>query len=151
VTHVDVLDVDPANARATIKVDLARADAIADAAFDCVIVTQTLQLVYEVAAAVRHLRRIVAPGGVVLATVPTVSRLVLEPPSVDFWRFTSAACQRLFVDAFGSRSVDVTAFGNLATCTGFLAGLAAEELTAAELAAHDERFPLLVAVRAVAS
>ena len=150
VSRVDVLDIDPANEHATITADLAHADVIPDAMFDCVLLTQTLQLVYDVSSAISHVRRVLAPGGVALVTVPSVSPVVLENrPSVDYWRFTRASCERLFEDCFGAGNVDVTEFGNLVACTSFLAGLASEELTAAELEAFDERFPLLIAVRAV--
>jgi hypothetical protein len=35
------------------------------------------------------------------------------------------------------------------TSAAFVAGLSAEELTRSQLAHHDERFPLLIAFRAV--
>jgi len=152
VSSIDVLDVDPANERATITADLARADVIPDSTYDCVLLTQTLQFVYDVRSAVSHVRRALVPGGVALVTVPSVSAVVLETrPSVDYWRFTPASCERLFEDCFGTGNVDVTAFGNLVTCTSFLAGLASEELTTPELQGFDERFPLLITVRAVAA
>ena len=75
VRRSDVLDVDPGNNAATIVADLAAADAVASNCFDCVILTQTLQLVYDTRAALTHVHRILRPGGVVLVTVPTMSQL----------------------------------------------------------------------------
>lgn len=151
VTHVDVLDVDSGNPQATIIADLARADAIASASFECVILTQTLQLVYELPAAVEHVRRILRPGGVALVTVPTMSRVVLEhAASTDFWRFSRASCERLFGDAFGPERVEVETHGNLDACTSFLMGMAADEVGTKRLQRRDERFPLIVTVRATA-
>src|SRR5919108_701423 len=63
VTQKDVLDIDRANEDATISADLASADEIADGTFDCFILTQTLQLIYDVRSAVTHARRILRPGG----------------------------------------------------------------------------------------
>jgi hypothetical protein len=45
--------------------------------------------------------------------------------------------------------VSVQAFGNVLTCIAFLSGMAREELSARELETHDERYPLVVAVRAM--
>jgi hypothetical protein len=52
ITQKDVLAIDPNSTLATIKVDLARADEIPDATFDCFILTQTLQLILDVHSAV---------------------------------------------------------------------------------------------------
>ena len=47
VDQSDVLDIDPANERATVVADLAAADDIPSDTFDCFILTQTLQYVYD--------------------------------------------------------------------------------------------------------
>jgi SAM-dependent methyltransferase len=150
VTHVDVLDVDPSNPNATIVADLASADAVPDGAFDCVVLTQTLQYVFDVRAALRHLRRMLRPRGVLLATVPSVSRMSTEGLDAhDYWRFTEASCTELVHREFGDDAPLVRAYGNVLTCTAFLAGLAAEELPRSRLETHDPAFPLIVAIRAV--
>jgi SAM-dependent methyltransferase len=150
VDKVDILDIDSSNARATIIADLAAADAIADDSFDCVILTQTLQLIYEVEAAVAHARRILKRGGVLLVTVPTLSRIVHQDGrTADYWRFTSAACERLFGQAFGADHVQVEAHGNVLTAVAFLMGMAAEELQPGQLDERDPRFENVVCVRAV--
>jgi hypothetical protein len=43
----------------------------------------------------------------------------------------------------------VEGVGNVLLCVAFLEGIAAEELRRRELDADDERFPLLVTIRAV--
>lgn len=144
-----VLDVDAANPRATYVADLAAADALPSAHFDCFVLTQTLQYVYDVRAAVFHAHRVLAPGGVLLATLPAVSR-VTAPPLDDYWRFTVESARRLFGDAFGADGgvVDVTARGNVLTQISFLSGLAVEDLDPAALRDDDPSFPLLVCVAA---
>jgi SAM-dependent methyltransferase len=149
VTQKDVLDIDRANEDATISADLASADEIADGTFDCFILTQTLQLIYDVRSAVTHARRILRPGGVLLATVPAVSPIVDDEQLTDYWRFTPASCAGLFGDVFGSDSIHVRAYGNVLTSIAFLEGIAHEELTAQELETHDSRFTMLLSVRAV--
>ncbi len=146
----NVLDIDPANPRATIVADLANAQAVPANQFDCFILTQTLQFIYDVRAAIRHAHRILSPGGVLLVTVPSVSRI--DPTfglDADLWRFTAAACRSLFTELFDPDRLTVRSYGNVLTAIGFLAGLASEELSQRELEAHDRLFPVLIAVRAV--
>jgi SAM-dependent methyltransferase len=143
-----VLDVDASNPRATHVADLATADDLPGDAFDCFILTQTLQLIYDVPAALAHAHRLLRPGGVLLTTVPVVSR-ICDPPLTDHWRFTPLSVRRLLDAAFGPGAVTVAGRGNVLTQVAFLEGLAAEDLTAQELAVDDERFPLVVCGRAV--
>ncbi|MGA7670628.1 MAG: glycosyltransferase, partial [Nitrolancea sp.] len=75
VDQSDVLHVHDGNPHATVVGDLATADHISSDTFDCIILTQTLHLIYELPAAVRTIQRILKPGGVVLATVPGISQI----------------------------------------------------------------------------
>ena len=144
----DVLDIDPSNPSATIVADLAAADDVPSEAFDCFVLTQTLQYVYDLHAAVRHVHRILRPAGTVLCTVPTVSRIARGTLATEYWRLTALGCKRLFTDAFTGGTVDAHAHGNVLTAVAFLVGMAAEELSPRELDLADPFFPLLVTVRA---
>ena len=149
VTESAVLDIDRTNEQATIYADLASADAIESNSFDCVILTQTLQLIYDVPAAVRHAHRILKPGGALLVTVPVVSRVIAVPGRfLDYWRFTEHSCQRLFSEHFENDDIAISIYGNVLSCIGFLTGLASQELTRRELQHVDSDFCLLVGVRA---
>lgn len=146
----DVLDIDATNPRASIVADLARATTVADDAFDCFVLTQTLQLVFDCRAAVAETYRILRPGGVVLATVPGITRTIpRDEAPVDYWRFTPDSCRRVFAEVFGQESIEVKAFGNVLAAVAFLEGIAAEELRPRELDVLDESYPVVVAVRAV--
>lgn len=150
VDRSDVLDIDPANARATIVADLTDAGSIPSDSFDCFILTQTLQFVYDVDAALQEAHRILDQGGALLATVPAVSRIDRNAGrDGDYWRFTADACERLFGSVFGRHAVQVRAYGNVLAGIAFLAGLAQEDLSDQELDEEDELFPVLVAVRAI--
>jgi len=148
VASSDVLDRDAANPQATIVAELAAADAVPADSYDCFILTQTLQYVFDVPAALRHAHRMLRPGGTLLCTVPTVSRLERPERDDEFWRFTPAACRRLVEDAFPGGEVEVETYGNVLVAVAFLLGMAAEELKDAELDVRDPRFPVLVAARA---
>jgi SAM-dependent methyltransferase len=150
VTRVDVLDIDPTNPDATIVADLSVGDGIPEGQFDCFLLTQTLQLIYDVRGAVAQCHRLLRPGGVLLVTVPTLSRIVHgEGLQWDYWRFTAASCHRLFGEAFGGGNVAVRTHGNVLACTAFLRGVALQEIPRHKLDVNDPYFPLLVTVRAV--
>jgi SAM-dependent methyltransferase len=148
VVSSDVLDIDGSNPHATIISDLAAADSVATASFDCFILTQTLQYIYDLKAAVRHAHRILAPGGTLLTTVPVVSRIDRLQLESEFWRLTAAACARLFGDVFGGSNVSVRARGNVLAAAAFLVGMSAEELSRRQLERDDRFFPVVVTVRA---
>jgi SAM-dependent methyltransferase len=144
----DVLDIDPDNPDATIVSDLTRADAVPTGRFDCFILTQTLQYIYDLESAVAHAHRILRPGGVVLCTVPVVSRIDRSQLESEYWRLTAAACSRLFGNVFDPTNVVVRGRGNLRAAVAFLVGIAAEELPARGLEKDDPYFPVVVTVRA---
>jgi SAM-dependent methyltransferase len=148
VTECAVLDIDAANPLATHVADLATADDLPSASFDCVLLTQTLQFIFDARAAVAHTHRILRPGGVLLATVPVASP-ICEAPLTDHWRFTPLAVARLLEEAFGLGAVTVQGRGNVLAQVAFLEGLAAEDLTADELGVDDDRLALVVCARAV--
>lgn len=146
----DILHADDSNPRATLVADLASGHGLPSAAFDCFICTQTLQYIHALADALAHIHRLLAPGGVLLLTVPGISQI--SPYDRDrwgeHWRFTPQSVERLLNDAFAGGAVDVQGHGNVLASIGFLHGLACEDLTPGELDHHDDRYPMLVTARA---
>jgi SAM-dependent methyltransferase len=149
VRQSDVLDIDARNPQATLVADLAAADSIPSETFDCFILTQTLQRIYDVEAAVAHTYRILRPGGVLLATLPALCRVEHSHADTDYWRFTQASGEMLFRKVFGTSPVSVQTFGNVLSAIAFLTGMAFEELSRRELDAYDPYYPIVVAIRAV--
>lgn len=151
VTTSDVLDIDPANPHATIVGDLQALDAVSDDSFDCVILTQTLQLLPEPAKGVAELHRILAPGGTALITVPVLARMGLAFNGIgdeDYWRFTPSGVQFLLEPHFSSGDLEVLGRGNVRTAVAFLAGLARQDLPRRAFEFDDPEFPMLVTARA---
>jgi len=150
VERADVLDIDSSNPQVSIVADLTDSSAVPPDRFDCFILTQTLQFIYDFEAAVRAAHRALGEGGVLLLTVPTVSRIDRAAGvEQEFWRFTQAGCANLLGQTFGSANVQVGSYGNVLTGVAFLMGLAAEDLSRGELDYHDEFFPVLIGARAV--
>jgi SAM-dependent methyltransferase len=149
VTHQDVLHVHAGNPAATIVGDLSQAGTLPDETFDCLVLTQTLHLIYDMRAAVQAMQRSLKPGGVLLLTVPGITRVDRDEWGGQwYWSLTAAAATRLFGDAFGAAHVQVESHGNVYAATTFLQGLALSEVNTTKLEASDPCFPVIVAVRA---
>jgi SAM-dependent methyltransferase len=151
VTRGDVLHVAEHRPNVTIIGDLARADHIPGDSFDCIILTQTLQCIYDLNAAISTVYRILKPGGVVLVTIPGISKLSRYDMDRwgSYWSFTTCSAKRLFGAVFPEANVAVNAHGNVLAAISFLHGLAAHELKPRELDAVDPDYELLITVRAV--
>lgn len=146
-----VLHATAGNALATLVGDLASGVGIPTEAFDCMILTQTFLVIYEVQNAIANCYAALKPGGVLLATFPGISQISRYDMERwgDYWRFTDASARRLFGHVFGDEHVTVTTYGNVLAACAFLHGLAAQELKPQELAYHDPDYQLLITVRAV--
>jgi SAM-dependent methyltransferase len=151
VTRSDVLHPLPGNRQATLVGDLVTGEGIPADAFDCVILTQVLNVVSDPRRAIAHAARALASGGVLLATFPgitAVSRFDMDRWG-DYWRFTTLSARRCFQEAFPADHVRVETHGNVLAAVAFLHGLAAEELQGDELDHRDPDFEVLIAIRAV--
>lgn len=148
VSASEVLHIDPAAPGVTYVADLTDGVGLPDGAFDCVILTQTLHLIFDMQAAVRTLHRILKPGGVLLLTVPGVSSVDQgDWGGVWFWSFTPASLGHLLEGTFGRGQIEIQSHGNVLVATAFLHGLADSELTAEEFAANDPHYPVIVTAR----
>ena len=149
VTQQDVLHVSADNPAATLVGDLSQAGALPADTFDCLVLTQTLHLIFDVRAAVAEMQRGLKPGGVVLLTVPGISPIDRGQWGAGwFWSLTAASATRLFAEVFGAAHVRVQSHGNVFAATAFLQGLAVEEIDTAKLSFHDPSYPVIVTVRA---
>jgi SAM-dependent methyltransferase len=151
VSRSDVLHYTNDNSKATIVADLTDADDIASNSFDAIILTQTLQFIYEVRAAIETLHRILRPGGVLLATCHGISQI--SPYDMqhwgEYWRFTSLSARKLFTEVFPEDRVGVQAYGNVLAAVAFLHGLTAQELRREELDYQDPNYEVVLGIRAI--
>jgi SAM-dependent methyltransferase len=151
VTQIDILMAEEGNPEATIVGDLTDAPHIPDGAFDCAIVTQTLQFVYDVRGALATLHRILGRDGVLLATAPGLTKISTREDERygEWWHYTARSLRRLAEETFGRENVDVQSYGNVLSATGFLYGLASSDLDPTELEARDPLFEVIIGLRAV--
>jgi glycosyltransferase involved in cell wall biosynthesis len=149
VTHSDIFHVDDRNA--TFTGDLADRNSLPEALFDCIILTQTLQLLFDLRAAIATLHRALKRGGVLLATTPGISQIDHSGEWSDTWHWslTANSLRRLLEERFPPGGVKVEAHGNVFAATAFLHGLAQEEIALVDLDTDDPSYPVNVTGRAV--
>lgn len=150
VTHSDILHVNADHPLATFVGDLTDAPQLPSDTFNCVILTQTLHLIYDMKAAMQTLHRILKPGGVLLLTVPGVTRVEHGVRGNNwFWTFTHDSIRRLVEEVFPAANVHVEDHGNVFSAVAFLHGLAIEEVSTGALDYHDSAYQVIVAARAM--
>jgi SAM-dependent methyltransferase len=144
VTASDTLDIDPRFA-ATYTCDLARADdVVPDGVYDCFLLPNTLQHLRDLDRALDNMRRIVRPGGVIVATVAAFMPLIPDGP--DYWRITADGWRELTDRHWRTDRVDIVAYGNCLAAIAAMQGIAVEEVTPAELDIRDPRYPVLIGI-----
>ncbi len=152
IARSDVLHIVQGNPEATIVADLARAGHVSSDAFDCIICTQTLQMIYDMRAALYHLYRILKPGGVLLLTSHGISKIGRRE-GIDhwgeYWRLTAQSARRLFEESFSATNIEVKTYGNVLTAIAFLHGLGAEELRTEELDYFDPDYEVVITIRSI--
>ena len=152
VTKIDVLHVVEGNPKATIVADLTHGDNIPSNSFDCIIFTQTLQVIYDIRRALNTLYRILKPSGILLATTFGISK-IWRREGIDnwgeYWRFTTQSLHHLFGEVFPTQKINIKSYGNVLSAIAFLEGLASEELQKSELDYLDPDYEVLLTVRAM--
>jgi len=94
---------------------------VADESFDVVLCNQVLEHCDSPVRAVGELRRVTAPGGRVL--VSTHGVMAYHPSPTDYWRWTHAGLEKLFVESGDWESVRVTPSSGTTACLGMIAAI----------------------------
>ena len=149
VLRQDILHVHSGNPIATIVGDLTDVDLLEPDSYDCMVLTQTLHLIFDMKLALENLHAALKPGGALLLTVPGITPVDRDEwGSSWYWSLTRAAAERLVGEVFGAENVRVEAHGNVFAATAFLHGLATQEVDREKLDIVDAAYPVIVAVHA---
>jgi SAM-dependent methyltransferase len=150
VTKSDILHDREGNPAATLIGDLQAAPHLQSEKFDCIICTQTFQFIYDLPAAIETLHRLLKPGGILLASIPGISKIERFEGHLrdDYWRFTTASARRLFESKWPASEIDIQSHGNIIATVAFLHGLAAQELSEDELDFCDANYQTIITIRA---
>ena len=147
IAALDILNVTSGCPAATIIADLSNAPELANAQFDAIILTQTLQYIFDAPAAIRTLHRILTPGGVLLMTAPGTTQASLS--ATKYWAFTELCVRTLLEGSFRSGDITTAVGGNVLSAVTFLEGLSVEEVGRDNLEFLDPDYPVIIGARAV--
>lgn len=149
-TSSDILHIDKNNPKATIIGDLSNAPQIADNTYDCIILTQTLHLIYDFKGAISTCYRILKPGGTFLMTVPGITHIDQgEWKSNWLWAFTGASVTRILEERFPSKEMEVNTFGNVYTAAAFLYGMGVNEVSNKSKDHNDPHYQVIITAKVV--
>ena len=144
VTRADTFDIVP-QFEPTHLCDFAHCEgAIPSHSYDCLLLPNTLPHVRELDLALAHARRVLRPGGTLLASAGGLLPLTGDVP--DYWRMSPAGWRERLGAAWPGATIEVEGHGNCLAAVAAQMGLAVEELTAAELDVLDPRYPVLTTI-----
>ena len=149
VNKSDILHIDSSNTKATIIGDLSNAPQIISNTYDCIILTQTLHLIYDFHAAIETCYRVLKPGGSLLLTVPGISNIAHDEwEKYWYWSFTEPAIERVIGKYFTPANISLETFGNVMVASSFLYGLGRPEISQEALNHKDSHYPLVITAKA---
>ncbi|MEZ7498206.1 glycosyltransferase [Flavobacterium sp. Arc3] len=146
----DILHIDESNKQATYIGDLSNAPHLPSESFDCIILTQTLHLIYDYKAAIETCYRVLKPGGTLLLTVPGISHIAQDQWSKYWlWSFTDASMQRIMQEHFSEENITIKTYGNVLVASAFLYGMGLPELKKEQIDHHDPHYQVIITVKAI--
>ena len=145
----DILHVDDTNDQATYIGDLSNAPHLPSDSFDCIILTQTLHLIYDFKGAIKTCYRVLKPNGTLLITVPGISHIAQDGwGKFWLWSFTNSSMQRMMEEHFPVQNISIKTHGNVLAASAFLYGMGLPELTREQIDSHDEHYQVIITVSA---
>jgi hypothetical protein len=137
------------NELATIVANLTCAEYVSSDAFDSIILTKSLHLIYNTRLTIQTPYCILKLRGVLLATFPGLSQIGCRGCNPHWcWAFIQFLARRLSEDTFPTCNVEVKAHENVLAVISFLHRLPIEELNQEELSYHHPDYELLIILRA---
>lgn len=145
VTKSDVLHVVEGNPEATIVGDLRNLPQVEDNTYDCIVITQTVHLIFEIQDVFSTLHRILKPGGNLLLTTPGLTQVKSCGWGDDWnWGLTIQSTANLLIADFKKDNIKLSNHGNVLSAACFLFGLAQHELSKRELDYCDNEYQLII-------
>ncbi|HEX2866162.1 MAG TPA: FkbM family methyltransferase [Ignavibacteriales bacterium] len=114
--------------------------------FDCIILTQTIQFIYDFKSALRNACNALKPGGRLLVTASGISQISRYDMDRwgEYWRFTDKTLTKVLKEVAVASEVEVKNWGNVAIAKAFLDGFAHEEIPAEVLDYNDPDYQVLL-------
>jgi glycosyltransferase involved in cell wall biosynthesis len=146
----DILHIDDKNPKATFIGDLSDALHLPDNSFDCIVLTQTLHLIYHHQKALETCYRVLKPGGTLLLTVPGISHIDQgEWKDIWLWAFTQSSINRMLSEVFEKENIKTQVHGNVLVATAFLYGIGLPELAKEQMDETDPHYQVIITASAM--
>jgi SAM-dependent methyltransferase len=150
VLQSDILHVDNTNTKATFIGDLSSSTELPSDSFDCIILTQTLHLIYHYTKALENCFRILKPGGTLLITVPGISHIAQDQwREYWLWSFTESSMKRMLSEVFSADAVTINTHGNVLVAAAFLYGMGLPEISKKNMNYHDPHYQVIITAKAI--
>lgn len=145
VQQSDILHVDASNPQATYVGDLSNIPELPDNLFDCIVLTQTLHLIYNTHDALATCYRVLKKGGALLLTVPGISHIDQgEWKNIWLWSFTESSVKKMLSEVFAAGNIRTTTHGNVLVATAFLYGMGLPEIGKKEMDETDPHYQVII-------
>ncbi len=146
----DILHIDDSNKQATYIGDLSNAPNLPSNSFDCIVLTQTLHLIYDYKAAIETCHRVLKPGGTLLLTVPGISHIAQDEwGKYWLWSFTGNSIQKIMEERFSEDKISVKTHGNVLVASAFLYGMGLPDLKKKQMDYFDPHYQVIITVNAI--
>lgn len=145
----DILHIDDTNPQATFIGDLSNCPQLPSDSFDCVVLTQTLHLIYDFKSAIETCYRVLKPGGTLLITVPGISHIAQDNWGAYWlWSFTDSSIKKVMEEYFPVENTLIKTHGNVLVASAFLYGMGLPELKKEQMDSCDPHYQVIITVNA---
>lgn len=129
------------------RVNLETGEGVEENVADCLIATSVLGVIFDIWKVTENIVKMLKKGGIALVTTngtAPISRYDAERWGY-YWKFTDGSMRKLFERLVGEEQVIVETYGNVKTCSAYLYGIPAEQLTEDELNYSDSDYQVILA------
>ena len=132
-----------------IKGNFETGEGLIERTFDTLIITQTLNFIYDLKEALKTINAILKSGGIGLITVAGISQVSRYDADRwgDYWRFNLSALEKLFYNEFGRENVEINQYGNVKLACAMLYGMCQEEMDSKDFEIVDEDYPMIFTIK----
>ena len=130
-----------------IKGNLATGEGIEEGMVDCLICTQTIQMIFDIESAMSNIYKLLKPNGTALITIHGISQVSIGDYNNwgEYWRITSKTMQEMASHVgFKNEGIKVESYGNIKTVMCHIYGMCQEQLLEEDFMYNDNQFPLVV-------
>lgn len=142
ILHVDADENDDKRIRGNFETG----EGIESESIDCIILTQTLQSIFDLKSAVYHIYKMLRENGTALITVSGISQISRYDMERwgHFWNFTDLSLQKLLETVVPKDKITIEVFGNVKSATALLYGLSVEELKKEDMDYFDQDYQVTI-------